>query len=349
MTYLREYFNQRVLDRDQHSCVNCGSGGTEVYHIMESRLFEDGGYYVDNGVTLCYPCRLLAEQTLLSCDELRSKSGIRQIVLPPHLEMNTTYDRWGNPILKNGQRLQGELFDEPEVQKILRPVLSHFTRWVKYPRTYHLRESPGISTDDRVIGTLDYFKAREVVITEKMDGENTTLYNDHIYTRSLNYDKHPSHGWMRAFHTQIKNAIPKGWRICGENLYARHFIKYKSLPSYFMGFSMWNEANLCLPWDVTLEWFFILGITPVPTLYRGLWASDALQSTIEKLNPHSQEGFVVRVVNAFHYKDFKTRVAKYVGNPNQTNKNWLRRDLERNQTLKKDSTLENSNPKTSRI
>lgn len=48
----------------------------------------------------------------------------------------------------------------------------------KYPRTPHLPWSPGATKDDvRCINT-EIFTGKRVVITEKMDGENTTLYSD---------------------------------------------------------------------------------------------------------------------------------------------------------------------------
>ena len=56
----------------------------------------------------------------------------------------------------------------------------------KYPRTFHLPWSPGVASDDKVIESLDAFVGREVVVTEKMDGENSSLYsNGHIHARSM--------------------------------------------------------------------------------------------------------------------------------------------------------------------
>jgi len=47
---------------------------------------------------------------------------------------------------------------------------------VKYPRTPHLPWSPGASSDDVRHLNIDHFKNKQVVVTEKMDGENTSLY-----------------------------------------------------------------------------------------------------------------------------------------------------------------------------
>lgn len=47
---------------------------------------------------------------------------------------------------------------------------------MKCPRTYHLPYSPRATKDDKKLkdGWFDYFKNQEIVITEKLDGENDT-------------------------------------------------------------------------------------------------------------------------------------------------------------------------------
>jgi hypothetical protein len=52
------------------------------------------------------------------------------------------------------------------------------TERIKYPRTYHLPFSEALQSDDKLIDSLDEIGGREVVALLKMDGENTTLYND---------------------------------------------------------------------------------------------------------------------------------------------------------------------------
>lgn len=53
----------------------------------------------------------------------------------------------------------------------------------------------------------------------------------------------PSRDWIKALHGQIAHEIPEGWRLCGENLYARHSIAYDALPSYFTLFSIWDAVR----------------------------------------------------------------------------------------------------------
>ncbi len=173
----RDQFREGVFAREGHTCVICAAQAQDAHHIIERRLFPDGGYYLDNGASLCGEHHLQAEQTTLSADVIREKASITNIVLPPHLYRDQEYDKWGNPMLANGTRLKGDLFFDESVQKILAEggVLTLFTNHVKYPRTHHLPWSPGLTKDDRQMSVDDPFKGQEVVATIKMDGENTSI------------------------------------------------------------------------------------------------------------------------------------------------------------------------------
>lgn len=178
----------------------------------------------------------------------------------------------------------------------------------KYPRTFHLPWSPGISRDDKVLESIENFIGKEVIVTWKMDGENTTLYKDYYHARSLDSKHHISQDWLKKFHSQFKFDIPEGWRICGENLFATHRIHYNSLKSYFYGFSIWNSENVCLNWDETIEWFELFGINPVEVIYSGIFDEKLLK----KIDLGENEGYVVRLKDSFKYEDFSKSVAKYV-------------------------------------
>lgn len=118
--------------------------------------------------------------------------------------------------------------------------------------------------------------------------------------------------------------IPGGWRVCGENLFARHSIAYDDLNSYFEGFSIWNAANVAQDWDLTNEWFINLGITPVPTLYRGPFNLKVIDDLVDSLNLEKQEGLVVRVAGEISYDEFETKVAKWVRHAHvQTDDHWM--------------------------
>lgn len=314
MVMTREAFREAVFARDGGRCVFCPADAKDAHHIIERRLWPDGGYHLDNGASVCEKHHISCENTIISVEEVREACGIRRILVPPHLYRDQPYDKWGNPVLPNGQRLKGELFYDPSVQKILAHggALELFTEKVKYPRTHHLPWSEGVTEDDRIMASIDAFRGARVVVTEKMDGENTSLYRDHYHARSVTSSPHESQDWVKQMWGQIAHDIPEGWRICGENLYAKHSIGYGSLPTYFMGFSVWNDKNECLSWDETTEWFSLLGIQPVPVLYDGVFDEDHIKTLWYKEMWDSCEGYVVRVAEVFSYGEFRLKVGKFV-------------------------------------
>ena len=71
---------------------------------------------------------------------------------------------------------------------------------IKYPRTLHIPSSPGATSDDKMLTAsqyVEFFQGRNIQITEKMDGENTTLYSDYLHARSLDSRHHPSRDWVK--------------------------------------------------------------------------------------------------------------------------------------------------------
>ena len=313
----RDQFREGVFKRDDHKCVMCGAVAVDAHHIMERRLFEDGGYYLSNGASVCKEHHIKAEETTLSCEEIRAAAKIKEVILPPHLygDNDYTYDKWGNINLKNGMKVKGELFYDESVQKILAQgnVLDLFLKYTKYPRTMHLPWSEKLGKDDRIIPSLSHFEGKEIIVTAKMDGENTSMYKDHIHARSLDSASHPSRKWVKGLWAQISYEIPEGWRVCGENLYSIHTIPYKDLPTYFMAFSIWNEKNICLSWEETMEWFTLLNLQTVPILYKGIYDEKILKTLYKPtLDDNACEGYVVRLANEFAFSEFRKSVAKFV-------------------------------------
>jgi hypothetical protein len=328
----RDAYREGVFARDGHLCVVCGVPAADAHHIVDRKLWSDGGYYLDNGSSVCEVHHLQAESTEISCDDLRQRCGIVHVHLPDHFCPDEAIDKWGNPILPSGLRLHGELFDDDSVQKILAPVLPLFTSRVKYPRTFHLPWSPGATADDRVMDDPDVvFGGTEVVVTEKLDGENTTLYRDYLHARSLDYAPHRSRDFVKALHGRIAIDIPEGWRVCGENIYGMHSIAYEALLAYFIMFSIWNAQNECLPWDDTVIWAQLLGLHVVTVLYRGPWDETAIRSLdgiVTSQFGGDREGYVVRLSGSFHYRAFRQSVAKYVRkNHVQTDDHWALRKV----------------------
>jgi hypothetical protein len=243
------------------------------------------------------------------------------------------YDRWGNVVNPDGTRTKGELFGDESVRKVLASagMLPAFRDRVKYPRTYHLPRSPGITDDDRGLEDTSMFDGRRVIITEKMDGENTTMYADYIHARSLDSNSHPSRGWVKNLHAQIRQAISPGWRICGENLFAQHALRYADLSAYFMVFSIWDENNICLPWDETVVYAGVLDLVTVPVIFDGVWSEPYANELADTMDLTKQEGYVVRVADAFPYGTFRRSVAKFVRAAHVgASHNWMMQSIVKN-------------------
>ncbi|MEU5690792.1 RNA ligase family protein [Actinosynnema sp. NPDC020468] len=190
-----------------------------------------------------------------------------------------------------------------------------------YPRTPHLPWSPGASSDDVRVADLEGWRGREVVVTEKLDGENTTLYRDGLHARSLDSGHHPSRSWVKALHGRVGPRLAVGRRICGENVHARHSLAYDDLLSWFYGFSVWDDDH-CLDWDAAVGFLRGLGVPTPPVLWRGVFDERALRAL--RVDTARQEGFVVRTVEGFGRAEFGRRVAKWVRPAHvRTSTHWM--------------------------
>jgi hypothetical protein len=171
---------------------------------------------------------------------------------------------------------------------------------------------------------MEQFIGREVVVSEKMDGENTSMYREHYHARSLDSRHHPSRDAVKAIWGSIRYMIPEGWRIAGENMYAEHSIRYDDLDSYFLGFSVWDDRNVCLDWSATKAYLKDWGITPVRELYRGVYDETLIKGLWTEDMRSGMEGYVIRVVDEIPYEDFGKYVAKFVRKGHvQTDEHWM--------------------------
>ena len=228
-------------------------------------------------------------------------------------------------------------------------------KYYKYPRTFHFEWSENLQNDDRRLLSINGFLGKDVVVSEKLDGENTSMMGDRIHARSPDSKDHLSRHWVKALHGAIKHQIPKGWRICGENMFALHSIYYKELTSLFYVFSIFDEKNICLSWSDTEDFCKLLGLQTVPVIYKGPWSEEAIKncysgkSAFKGLTPkpfikefdvfrskiinfddlsffadETQEGYVCRVSDAFDFQDYDKYVAKFVRKSHvKSGNNWM--------------------------
>jgi hypothetical protein len=218
----------------------------------------------------------------------------------------------------------------------------------KYNRTLHLPWSPGGTSDDKRAKDAGIFCDRlEIVITEKMDGSNTSLEKDGCFARThQTAPKHESFNGLKAFHASVKYKIPKGIQLFGEWCYAKHSISYEELPGYFMLFNVRDNLNKdsgmikprWLSWDEVETWAKEIGVPTVPVLYRGrLTPKDDFKGLTDSLmNQPSvcggiREGVVVRLASAFYDNVFDICIMKCVrANHVQTDEHWKDQEIIKN-------------------
>ena len=80
---------------------------------------------------------------------------------------------------------------------------------MKYPRTPHLPYSPGLASDDILLASDSHFHGMTVRVSEKLDGENTSLHSDRVHARSQESRHHESRSWIKKFHATVKHLIPE--------------------------------------------------------------------------------------------------------------------------------------------
>ena len=208
------------------------------------------------------------------------------------------------------------------------------TNYYKYPRTFHLPYSPKRGSDDKVLIDDSDFEGKQVIVMEKMDGENTSMYADYLHARSIDSTQDESHRWLERFRNAILPQLEhlNKWRICGENLFYKHTVFYQDLVSIFLPYSIWVEnevknenqsSHYSLSWQETKTIFDKIGISYPNIIYEGIYDKKMILKKFEKykLNFKNQsketqnrkvEGFVIRLEDSFLYKDFSKSVAKYV-------------------------------------
>lgn len=207
--------------------------------------------------------------------------------------------------------------------------------YVKYPRTWHLPDSPHRGADgDHAHIDYSSFAEREVVVTEKLDGENTTIYADgYCHARSISSGYHPTRTWVHALAGRVAHALPSGWHISGENTYGHHSIAYDRLPSYFQMFAVYDADGTTLSWDDTVLWGGRLGVDIVPLLFRGVFDHAAVLPLLDGASAFGpeREGIVMRWAAAFPVGEHQQAVGKLVRKDHvKTDQHWMHGDVPAN-------------------
>jgi hypothetical protein len=183
---------------------------------------------------------------------------------------------------------------------------------LKYPRTYHLPWSEGVHSDDKLVKNTHVFEGMEIVVTEKMDGESTSMYRDYMHARSVSSAHNFTRDWAKKMHSILSHDIPEGYIFSFENLAYVHSIEYDSLESFCYLLSIWKEDGYCLSYDEQCQWAEILELAQPKVLYRGPYDAKILQKLSKDMDLENMEGYVIRNTDSFHRNDFGKNVAKFV-------------------------------------
>jgi len=204
---------------------------------------------------------------------------------------------------------------------------------MKYNRTYHLPWSPGATKDDKRSSTIEKLLSEEIIITEKLDGENCGIERGGVYARSHSaYTVSPWSREVRILHSLIGKDLPENLMIFGENMEGIHSIEYENLDSYFYLFGAREDDSRWLSWDEIEEIAYLLDLKTVPVLFRGKVETEKeLKELVDSLLLDSSrlggeiEGCVIRVVESFSNLEFSEKLLKWVRKDHvTTNEHWTR-------------------------
>lgn len=115
----REQFKAEVFRRSAGRCIFCSAPAVDAHHILERKLFADGGYYLANGVAVCEAHHWQCETTVLTVEQVRTAAGICTAVLPAGFDSLAMYDKWGNRVWPSGLRTWGPLEQDTGARKAL--------------------------------------------------------------------------------------------------------------------------------------------------------------------------------------------------------------------------------------
>jgi RNA ligase len=207
----------------------------------------------------------------------------------------------------------------------MQPIISE-----KYPRTAHFPFSEGAQNDDRILSDWQSLLDKEIVITEKLDGENTCLKTTGFYARSHGaINQNPWAKNIKTIWEKLGSSLGN-FHVFGENLYAIHSIEYTRLEHHFYVFGI-RENDLWLSWEEVNYYANLMELPVVPVVSQGFFTKETLFKEIQQKQKTgsafggTSEGVVCRSAVAYPDADFQTNVLKYVRkNHVQTDAHWSR-------------------------
>lgn len=201
-------------------------------------------------------------------------------------------------------------------------------QYVKHPSTPYLDISP--TATEKVIMTRS-FTGERVAITEKMDGEITTIYPDGSF-----HARSPDSGsaWQRDIVHSYLPAIMPAMRedefFVFENMYAKHTIPYDDLESYL--YLLYIVRNgFVISYEQTSIIASKSGLVMPSLLLHGTFRSASGIIAEKSL----REGFVLRTSRSFPYTELGRYTGKYVVRGFvQTDVHWIQQEPVKNKLKK---------------
>lgn len=154
----------------------------------------------------------------------------------------------------------------------------------KYPRSFHAPWSPGASSDDKILKSVDSFLNKELICSEKLDGGNVMCNVDGVFARSHNGPPvHSSFDAIKArYANELKWQLAPGLSYFFEYTWAVHSITYDLLPDYLFLIGIRDDfRNEWYCWDDVETVASEIGVETVPVLGK-FSAKTTTQKTIQK-------------------------------------------------------------------
>jgi len=87
----REEFKKQVFAKTSGKCCvpGCGLPAVDAHHIMDRKLWTDGGYYLDNGASLCEIHHLQAEKGIITPKRCYELMGVTEYPRPDKVDWLT--------------------------------------------------------------------------------------------------------------------------------------------------------------------------------------------------------------------------------------------------------------------
>lgn len=181
-----------------------------------------------------------------------------------------------------------------------------------YPRIAHLLPGRG-TRDDLVLSTTEReaLLQRPVVVEEKLDGANVTLWWDDDWVECAGrsgpggQDRArqlgPLRAWVAEHVDQLRPLLVTGRVLYAEWLLLTHTVAYDRLPSYLVGLDLRRPDGSFVTIDDRNHKLDAAGVSRPPELFRGVLGSVAhLESILEETSRVGSapiEGVVARTLD----------------------------------------------------